>query len=182
MFTENKRNFAKSGLRPLFRLLGRKFMEKLSKEKIVQIVASLAEPLVLEQGLELVDVEYVRERAWYLRVYVDKAGGIDIDDCSAISSKLAKLLDEKDLIKEQYYLEVSSPGIDRPLKKDKDFLAKYGQKVELQLFAPLEGTKNKTLVGILVSHTDSSVELSVEDKAVTVERKQIAIIRPYIEF
>jgi len=151
------------------------------KNSIVKIVTSLAEPIVAEQGLELVDVEYVKERAWYLRIYVDKQGGIDIDDCSAISSKLAKLLDDKDVIKEQYYLEVSSPGIDRPLKKDRDFLANYGKKVEVQLFAALEGQKK--LVGVLQSHTAEVVTILADKGEETVlERKNIAVIRPYIEF
>lgn len=161
-------------------------MEKLSKDKIVELVTAMAEPLVAKQELELVDVEYVREKAWYLRIYVDKPGGIDIDDCSTISSELAKLLDEKDLIKEQYYLEVSSPGIDRPLKKDKDFIANYGQKIQVQLFAPLEGYKSKEIVGQLQTHTDGEIVLVVEEKKtkkeITIERKKIAVIRPYIEF
>lgn len=157
-------------------------MEKDNKKNnIVKIVTAMAAPIVAEQGLELVDVEYVKERAWYLRVYVDKAGGIDIDDCSAISTKLAKLLDDKDVIKEQYYLEVSSPGIDRPLKKDKDFQANYGKKIELQLFAPLDG--KKTLVGILLSHNEAELSLLLEkEKQIVVPRKNIAVVRPYIEF
>ncbi len=157
-------------------------MEKINKKNnIVKIVTALAEPIVTEQGLELVDVEYVKERAWYLRIYVDKAGGIDIDDCSAISTKLAKLLDDQDVIKEQYYLEVSSPGIDRPLKKDKDFQANYGKKIELQLFAPLDGKKE--VVGILLSHNETELSLLCEkEKQIVVPRKNIAVVRPYIEF
>ena len=85
----------------------------MDKKEIVAAVRKLAEPIVEEVGLELVDVEYVREKDWYLRVYVNKEGGIDIDDCSAVSKQLSKLLDENDFIKQQYYLEVSSPGIDR---------------------------------------------------------------------
>lgn len=157
-------------------------MEKLTKEKLVEIVTALVEPLTRAEGLDLVDVEYVREKAWYLRIFVDKAGGIDIDNCSAVSSKLAKLLDEKDLIKEQYYLEVSSPGIDRPLKKDKDYEANYGLKVEVMLFAPLEIAKQKSLTGILLSHNDNQLELEVEGKKVTIPRDKISLVRPYIEF
>ena len=87
----------------------------MDKKKITEQVTELVLPIVEAAGLELVDVEYVRERDWFLRVFIDKEGGIDIDDCSAVSNALAKLLDEKDFIKDQYYLEVSSPGIDRPL-------------------------------------------------------------------
>ena len=85
----------------------------MDKKKIVEQVSELALPICEACGVELVDVEYVRERDWYLRVYIDKEGGIDIDDCTAVSGDLEKVLDEKDVIKEQYYLEVSSPGLDR---------------------------------------------------------------------
>ncbi len=108
------------GPKPALSFTRRKMGERMNKKEVVAAVTKLAEPIVAEAGLELVEVEYVRERDWFLRVYLDKAGGIDIDDCATVSSKLAKLLDEKDFIKEQYYLEVSSPGIDRQEKKDKE--------------------------------------------------------------
>lgn len=152
----------------------------MDKKKLVAELTALVAPLVAEAGLELVDIEYVRERDWFLRVYIDKEGGIDIDDCSTVSSKLAKLLDEKDLIKEKYYLEVSSPGIDRPLKTDKDFLSNYGKKVDVQLFAALNGAKQ--LTGVLQSHTKTSLVLSTDKQDLTIERKAVAIIRPHIDF
>lgn len=86
----------------------------MDKKKITEQVTELVLPIVEAAGLELVDVEYVRERDWFLRVFIDKEGGIDIDDCSAVSNALAKLLDEKDFIKDQYYLEVSSPALTGP--------------------------------------------------------------------
>lgn len=89
----------------------------MDKKKIVEQVSELALPICEACGVELVDVEYVRERDWYLRVYIDKEGGIDIDDCTAVSGDLEKVLDEKDVIKEQYYLEVSSPGLTDRLKR-----------------------------------------------------------------
>ena len=167
-------------LNPLFRLLEGKLGEHMDKKEVVAAVTKIAAPIVEEAGLELVDVEYVRERDWFLRVYVDKSGGIDIDDCSAVSSKLAKLLDEKDFIKEQYYLEVSSPGIDRPLKKDKDFLANYGKKIDVQLFAAVNGKKQ--LTGILQAHTAEILTLEIDGKSIELERKQISLVRPHIEF
>ena len=97
-----------------------------------------------------------------------------------VSSKLAKLLDEKDFIKEQYYLEVSSPGIDRPLKKDKDFLANYGKKIDVQLFAAVKGKKQ--LTGILQAHTDETLTMEVGKEVFNLERKQIAVVRPHIDF
>jgi ribosome maturation factor RimP len=150
------------------------------KKKLVELLTDMAEPIVKEYGLELVDVEYVREKDWFLRVYINKPGGIDIDDCSVVSSKLTKVLDERDPIKEKYYLEVSSPGIDRPLKKDKDFQANYGKKVDVQLFAPRDGEKE--FVGVLNSHSDMLINITVDELEIELDRKAVASIRPHIEF
>ena len=153
----------------------------MDKKKLVEIITKMAAPIAEEHGLELVNVEYVREKDWFLRVYINKVGGIDIDDCSIVSSKLTKLLDATDPIKEKYYLEVSSPGLDRPIKKDKDFVANYGNKVDIQLFAPVEGRKE--FVGVLNSHTDLCICLTVdEDTNIELERTAVASIRPHIEF
>ena len=138
-------------------------------------------PIVEAAGLELVDVEYVRERDWFLRVFIDKEGGIDIDDCSAVSNALAKKLDEEDFIREKYYLEVSSPGIDRPLKKDKDLVSHYGTRVDLAFFAPYEGKKQMTAV--LQSYDQDNLVLTDEkNKELTIARKLIASVRPHIDF
>ncbi|MEA5092218.1 MAG: ribosome maturation factor RimP [Acidaminococcaceae bacterium] len=152
----------------------------MDNKKLVELITEMAEPIVKEHGLELVDVEYIREKDWFLRIYINKPGGIDIDDCSVVSSKLTKVLDERDPIKEKYYLEVSSPGIDRPLKKDKDFQNNYGKMVDVQLFAPLDGKKE--FVGVLSSHSDMLISLIVEEKEIELERKAVASIRPHIEF
>ena len=152
----------------------------MDNKKLVELITEMAEPIVKEHGLELVDVEYIREKDWFLRIYINKPGGIDIDDCSVVSSKLTKVLDERDPIKEKYYLEVSSPGIDRPLKKDKDFQNNYGKMVDVQLFAPLDGKKE--FVGVLSSHSDMLISLIVEEKEIELERKVVASIRPHIEF
>lgn len=153
----------------------------MDKKQIAAKVEQLVTPIVEELGLELVDVEYVREREWYLRVYINKEGGIDIDDCSNVSSTLAKKLDELDFIPEKYYLEVSSPGIDRPLKKDKDFVSHYGTKVDLSFFAPYEGKKQ--LTAVLKSHDDTALVLTdSKNKEITIERKLIASVRPHIDF
>ena len=152
----------------------------MDNKKLVELITEMAEPIVKEHGLELVDVEYIREKDWFLRIYINKPGGIDIDDCSVVSSKLTKVLDERDPIKEKYYLEVSSPGIDRPLKKDKDFQNNYGKMVDVQLFAPLDGKKE--FVGVLSSHSDMPISLIVEEKEIELERKAVASIRPHIEF
>ncbi|WP_337384509.1 ribosome maturation factor RimP, partial [Acidaminococcus timonensis] len=108
-------------------------------------------------------------------------GGIDIDDCSAVSNALAKKLDEEDFIREKYYLEVSSPGIDRPLKKDKDLVSHYGTRVDLAFFAPYEGKKQMTAV--LQSYDQDNLVLTDEkNKELTIARKLIASVRPHIDF
>ena len=154
----------------------------MDKKMIVEKVAELARPVAEACGVELVDVEYVRERDWYLRVYIDKEGGIDIDDCSAVSSELEKALDAGDFIKEKYYLEVSSPGIDRPLKKDKDFTDHYGQKVDVVFYAPYEGKKNWTGL-VLVSHDPAFLVVKdFRNRKLTIDRKLIASVRPHLDF
>ena len=158
----------------------------MKREEVEKFIAGLVEPLLEGTDITLADVEYVREKDWYLRIFIDKPEGIDIDDCQYVSEKLAAALDEKDPIKEKYYLEVSSPGIDRPLKKDKDFEANYGKRVDLQFYSPFEGCKE--LTAILVSHTEKEAQIKKiikgkeEKNPVTIERSLIAIIRPHIDF
>ena len=161
-------------------------MSIVQKEALEALIADLVTPLLEGTELTLVDVEYVREKDWYLRIYIDKPGGVEIDDCQLVSEKLTTVLDEKDPIKEKYYLEVSSPGIDRPLKKDKDFTAAYDTKVDISFFAPWEG--HRDLVGILVNHNDEMLEVKTIIKGkeaknpVAIDRKLIAMIRPHIDF
>lgn len=117
----------------------------MARRKIEEAVEKLLEPVLEKDGLELVDVEYVRERNWILRVFIDKVGGVGLDDCQAASEKAGSLLDEKDLIPDNYMLEVSSPGLDRVLKKDKDFIRYTGEDVDVKLFAPLKERKSNHL-------------------------------------
>ena len=158
----------------------------MKREEVEKYITKLVTPILEGTGITLVDVEYVREKDWYLRIFIDKPDGIEIDDCQFVSEKLAEVLDDKDPIKEKYYLEVSSPGIDRPLKNDNDFLANYGKKVDIQFFAPLEG--NKELTGVLLSHTDTEIEVQqiIKGREVKIpfkiERKMIAVVRPHIDF
>lgn len=152
----------------------------MDKNVLLSKITAMVEPIVIEEGLELVDIEYVREKDWYLRIYINKENGIDIDDCQRVSSKVAKLLDDNDPIKEKYFLEVSSPGIDRPLKKDKDFIAFYGKQVDIQLFAAINGKKKFT--GTLLSHSEKQVAISVDEQELTLDRSLVATVRPHIEF
>ena len=103
-------------------------------------------PIVEAKGFELVDVEWVKEGAnWYLRAYIDKENGITVDDCEEVSRALSDLLDEEDFISENYILEVSSPGLDRPLKKEKDFARSIGKDVEVKLFKQLIKKRNSSV-------------------------------------
>ena len=123
----------------------------------------LLKPLMEERQFELVDVEFVKEAGnWFLRVYIDKPGGITIDDCELISRALSDKLDEEDFIVESYILEVSSPGLGRPLKKEKDFVRSQGQSVEVKLFRPIE--KQKEFTGILKSWDKDTVTLNLKKK------------------
>ena len=155
-------------------------------QEIEALITDMVKPLLANTDLTLVDVEYVREKDWYLRIYIDKPEGVEIDDCQLVSEKLAELLDENDPIPDKYYLEVSSPGIDRPLKKEEDFTAAYGTKVDISFKEPWE--EMKELVAVLVSHDADSIEVQkiikgkTFKKTVRIERQQIAVIRPHIDF
>lgn len=142
----------------------------------------LVQPIIDENHFELVDVEYVKEGAnWYLRVYADKEGGINIDDCVLISRALEAKLDEDDFIQEAYILEVSSPGLGRPLKKDKDFERSIGRDVEIKLYRPIE--KQKEWEGTLVSYNNDSITITLEDGAnMEIKRSDIALIRLALDF
>ena len=149
--------------------------DKLSK--IETQVENIMTEILAGSDFELVDVEYVKEHDWYLRIFVDKAGGIDLDDCQAISEKLSAQLDELDLISGAYILEVSSPGIDRILKKDKDFVREAGKVVDVTLYAPLDGKKN--FAGELVRRDDDFLYL--KDIA-PLPRDKVALVRLHIDF
>lgn len=154
--------------------------------EIEKLVSGMAEEILQGTDISLVDVEYVREKDWYLRIYIDKPGGIEIDDCQMVSEKLTEILDARDPIRDKYYLEVSSPGIDRPLKKDKDFESFYGKKVDIKFFAPWE--KNKEIVAVLTAHDENTISAKPVLKGresknpVVFERKTNAMIRPHIDF
>ena len=132
----------------------------------------LLDPIIKEHQFELVDVEWVKEAGtYYLRVYVDKEGGITIDDCELVSRALSDLLDRYDFISENYILEVSSPGLDRPLKKDKDFARSIGKEVELRLFKAID--KEKEFAGVLSAFDKETVTISAEDGSEKTFRRKI---------
>jgi ribosome maturation factor RimP len=148
----------------------------LKKADIERICEELVTPIIEAGGYELVDVEYVKEGSdYYLRVYADKEGGITIDDCVEISRALEAKLDEKDFIEEAYILEVSSPGLTRPLKKEKDFKRSLGRLVDLKLYKAVNGQKEYE--GRLAAFDENSLQLTVNDETVTINRNDISMIR-----
>lgn len=152
----------------------------MKREAVEEFVSSVVEKVIAGTELELVDVDYVRERDWYLRVYLDKPGGVDLDDCQMVSEKLSAALDDKDPITENYLLEVSSPGLDRVLKKDKDFIRYNGRDVDIQLFKPIGGLKQYT--GTLQGFNDDTIEFLINGESMTFERSSIAQIRLHLDF
>lgn len=139
-------------------------------------------PIVESKGFELVDVEYVKEAGtWYLRGYIDKPGGITVNDCEDVSREFSDRLDEDDFIEESYIMEISSPGLDRPLKKEKDYIRSMGRLVEIRTYRPIE--KQKEFCGILHAYDDNTVTIEEDDENLrTFEKKEIALIRLAIEF
>lgn len=151
------------------------------KKEIEVITEELLEPILDENNYELVDIEYVKEAGnWFLRIYMDKDGGFTIDDCELVSRALEVKLDEKDPIKDAYILEVSSPGLDRPLKKEKDFKRSLGKLVEIKLYKQLNGQKEYT--GTLTSYDDETVTIEIEEENIIFNRKDIALIRLAVIF
>ena len=138
-------------------------------------------PIVEANHFELVDVEYVKEgSSWYLRAYIDKPGGINIDDCELVSRALSDLMDKEDFIEDSYIMEVSSPGLLRPIKKDKDFNRNMGKEVEIHTFKMIE--KRKQFVGVLEAYDAETVTIKEDETERVFNRKEIALIRPWVEF
>ncbi|WP_075980891.1 ribosome maturation factor RimP [Bacillus massilinigeriensis] len=131
--------------------------------KVTEIVEDLVIPILNELNLELVNIEYVKEgKDWFLRVFIDKETGIDIEECGIVSEKLSEKLDEMDPIPYNYFLEVSSPGAERPLKKEKDFEKAIGKNILIKLYEPLDG--EKTFEGILKEFNGETVTIEMKIK------------------
>ncbi|HJC55983.1 MAG TPA: ribosome maturation factor RimP [Candidatus Eisenbergiella intestinipullorum] len=138
-------------------------------------------PIAQENGVEIYDVEYVKEGGeWYLRAYIDKEGGVNIQDCENVSRKLSDRLDEEDFIEEAYTLEVSSPGLGRTLKKDRHLEKSLGEAVQLRLYRPQE--KQKEFEGILKAYDKDSVTIETQDEEKKFARQDIALIRLALDF
>ena len=152
------------------------------KEIYEQKAEALLEPIVAEHDFELVDVEYVKEGSnFYLRAYIDKPEGITVDDCEVVSRTFSQKLDEEDFIEDTYIMEVSSPGLGRPLKKEKDFARSIGEEVEIRTYRAID--RQKEFIGILKEYDQDTVTIEYEDETTkTFERSEIALIRLALDF
>ncbi|KIQ95218.1 Ribosome maturation factor RimP [Anoxybacillus thermarum] len=154
-------------------------------KKVTHIVEELVTPIVTDMGLELVDIEYVKEgKNWFLRVFIDSPTGIDIDQCGVVSERLSEKLDEIDPIPHNYFLEVSSPGAERPLKKAKDFERAVGKNVYVKTYEPIDGQKE--FEGLLTAFDGQTVTVEIKvktkKKIVTIPYEKVASARLAVIF
>ncbi len=152
------------------------------REEYESKTEKLIQRIVDEKNYELVDVEYVKEGSnWYLRAYVDKPGGITINDLEEVSRALSEKLDEEDFISDAYILEVSSPGLGRPIKKDKDFDRNMGKEIEIHLYRAIDGQKQ--YVGLLEAYSKENITIQMEDgNSKDIDRVNVALVKEYIDF
>lgn len=152
------------------------------KEIYEQRTEQLILPILNEFDFELVDVEYVKEGSdWYLRAYIDKEGGITVNDCEAVARRMNEILDREDYVKDSYIFEVSSPGLGRPLKKEKDYIRSMGKKVEIRTYKAIDRTKE--FYGVLTAFDKKTVTIVDEkEQAICFEKTDIAFIRLAFDF
>ena len=149
--------------------------------KLTEQIWQYAEPVVAAQGCTIWDVEYVREGAdWFLRIYIDKQGGVDITDCEAISRAADPILDEADPIPDSYHFEVCSAGIERALKRPSDFEKFMGSLIMVKLYRPKNGVKE--IPGILRGYDDGRVTVEYAGETITLEKSEVALVRLRVEF
>ena len=139
-------------------------------------VEQLLEKKIVDLGYDLYDVRYEKEaKDYYLRIIIDKPAGIDINDCETVNNAINDILDEADYIKDQYFLEVSSPGLERILRKEKHFLSQIGKEVSVKLFKPIN--KQKELIGILEEYNNTELTIKVDDETIKINLKDIALVK-----
>jgi len=152
----------------------------MNKKNILSSVRKMAEDILKTTDMELIDVEYVKEGPFkYLRIYIDKPGGVSVDDTADVSRVLSKKLDEADPIEDQYFLEVSSPGLERPFKREEDYIRNIGNLVEAKFYKPLEG--KKSMVGVLKEKRENSIVIEAGEESLLIELKDISKINRVIE-
>ena len=155
----------------------------MSKREIYEArTEELLTPIIQRMNFELVDVEYVKEGGtWYLRAYIDKEGGITVNDCEAVAREMNEILDREDYIEDSYVFEVSSPGLGRPLKKEKDFVRSMGKEIEIRTYRAIN--RQKEFYGNLTAYTDDTVTIRTEeDEELTFQKNEIALIRLAFDF
>lgn len=152
------------------------------KVKVEKITEELVNPILQKENFELIDIEFKKEGPHrYLRIYIDKIGGITLDDCQKVSEQLSEKLDEVDPIEDNYFLEVSSPGLDRPLKKDSDFERFQGENVEVKLYEPINN--QKIFEGELIGLYNNKIKLNIENMGlIEIPREKVAITKLSIKF
>ena len=149
--------------------------------KVTELVASFAKPVVEAHGCELWDVEYVREGSdYFLRIYLDKEGGVDINDCEAISRALDPILDEKDPIAESYHFEVCSAGLERTLKRPGDFERFMGSNITVKLYRPRNGLKE--IPCVLTGYENGAITVTAGKETITFAKSEVALVRLRVEF
>ena len=149
--------------------------------KITDLVASLATPVVQEHGCELWDVEYVREGSdYFLRIYLDKEGGVDINDCEKISRAMDPILDEADPIEGSYHFEVCSAGLERTLKRPSDFERFLGSAITVKLYRPRNGLKE--IPCVLEAYDNGKLTVTAGKGTITIEKSEVALVRLRVEF
>lgn len=156
----------------------------MKRRDLINLVSNIAENIAEDLNYDLVDIEYVKEFGdYFLRVYIDKLGGVTIDDCQKMSEALGESLDKDDPIKEAYYLEVSSPGLDRPLKNDKDLKRNIGKDIEIRLYKNFNG--KKIYEGILKDFTEDNILISNDEDekdTISIPREIVSIVKLTIKF
>jgi len=153
----------------------------MAKGSIPQVIEELAEPIIRSQGLELVDVEYKKEgKNWFLRLFIDKEGGVNVEDCKTVSRLMEDMIEVEDLIQAHYILEVSSPGLDRPIKKEKDFLRYQGKTIQVSTYSPIDSRKK--FKGIIEKYENETLFLKMDDRTVEIPIGNLASARLEIEF
>ena len=152
------------------------------REEYEQKAEAILTPIVESKGFELVDVEYVKEGGtWYLRAYIDKEGGITVNDCELVSREMNEILDREDYIEDSYIFEVSSPGLGRPLKKEKDYARSMGKELEIRTYRAID--KKKEFYGILTDYDEKKVTIQTEEgETLTFAKTEIALIRLAFDF
>lgn len=153
----------------------------MASNKVEEKVQNLLENTIINLGYELYDVIYEKEgKDYYLRIFIDKENGISINDCEYVNNNINNILDEANYIKDAYYLEVSSPGLERVLRKDKHFISQIGKEIYIKLYSQVE--KKKELIGILEDYNDNEIIINVNNKSIKLDKKNIAIAKTVFNF